>query len=113
TLNRILQLSGQVVDEGRNMLRGLRSSIESAQDLKNSFSRIPEELGEEGVDFRVVVEVASLPLRPAIRDDVYSIGREALVNAFRHSGANNIDVHLQYATDHLRVLVQDDGGGID
>ena len=113
TLNRILQLSGQVVAEGRNMLRGLRSSIESAQDLKNSLSRIPEELGEEGVDFRVVVEGASLPLRPAIRDDVYSIGREALVNAFRHSGANNIDVHLQYATDHLRVLVQDDGGGID
>jgi len=112
-LNRILQLSGQVVDQGRNMLRGLRSSIESAQDLKNSLSRIPEELGKEGVDFRVVVEGASLPLRPAIRDDVYSIGREALVNAFRHSGATNIDVHLEYAPNQLRVLVQDDGGGID
>jgi len=112
-LSRILQLSGQVVNEGRNMLRGLRSSIESAQDLKNSLSRIPEELGKEGVDFRVVVEGATLPLRPAIRDDVYSIGREALVNAFRHSGASSIDVHLEYAPSHLRVLVQDDGGGID
>lgn len=112
-LNRILRLAGQVVDEGRNMLRGLRSSIESAQDLKNSLSRIPEELGKQEINFRVVVEGASLPLRPAIRDDVYSIGREALVNAFRHSGASSIDVHLEYAPSHLRVLVQDDGGGID
>ena len=95
------------------MLRGLRSSIESAQDLKNSLSRIPEELGKQEINFRVVVEGASLPLRPAIRDDVYSIGREALVNAFRHSGASSIDVHLEYAPSHLRVLVQDDGGGID
>jgi ligand-binding sensor domain-containing protein/signal transduction histidine kinase len=113
SLNRILQLTGQVVDEGRNTLRGLRSSIESAQDLKNSFSRIPQELGHPEVDFRVVVEGASLPLRSAIRDDVYSIGREALVNAFRHSGASSVDLHLEYAAHELRLLVQDDGCGID
>ena len=113
SLNRTLQLAAQVVDEGRNMLQGLRSSIESGDDLTNSLSRIPQELGYKGADFRVVVEGASSPLRPEIRDDVYSIGREALVNAFRHSGANNIDVHLEYAANQLRVLVQDDGGGID
>lgn len=112
-LSRILQLAGQVVDEARNMLRGLRSSSQSAHDLKTLLSHIPEELGSRGVDFRVVVEGASLPLRSVIRDDVYSIGREALVNALRHSGASNIDVHLQYGTDQLRVLVQDNGAGID
>ena len=113
-LNRILQLTGRVVEEGRNTLRGLRSSIESAHDLKNSFSRIPQELGrDETTDFRVVVEGVSLPLRSAIRDDVYSIGREALVNAFRHSGARNIAVHLEYMSDELRITVQDDGRGID
>ena len=113
-LNRILQLSRQVIEEGRNTIRGLRSSIESAHDLENSFSRIPQELGEDqDIEFRVVVEGACLPLRPAIRDDVYSIGREAVVNAFRHSGANNIDVHLEYAANQLRILVQDNGRGID
>lgn len=113
-MKRVLQLTGQVVEEGRNTLRGLRSSIESAQDLKNSFSRIPEELGGgKGIDFRVVVEGTSLPLRPAIRDEVYRVGREALVNAFQHSGASNIDVHLEYAANQLRILVEDDGRGID
>ena len=33
-LNRILQLMGQVIDEGRNTLLGLRSSVEDAHDLK-------------------------------------------------------------------------------
>ncbi len=114
TMNRVLQLMEQVVEEGRNTLRGLRSSTELVHDLETSFSRIPQELGnQQGIDFRVVVEGASMPLRAVIRDDVYSIGREALVNAFRHSKASSIDVHLEYAPKHLRILVCDDGCGID
>jgi signal transduction histidine kinase len=113
-LNRVLELMGQVVTEGRNTLRGLRSSIESTTDLKSSFLRVPEELGKHPeVDFRVVVEGSSMPLRLVVRDDVYSIGREALVNAFRHSQAKRIDVELDYAPGQLRVLVRDDGCGID
>jgi signal transduction histidine kinase len=113
-LNRVLQLMRQVIEESRNTLRGLRSSIETAHDLKSSFSRLPQELGnQQGVDFRVIVEGPCMPLRPAIRDEVYSIGREALLNAFRHSRATNIEVELDYATNQLRILVRDDGCGID
>ncbi len=112
--NRVLQLMGRVVDEGRNTLRGLRSSMDSTQELKNSFSRVPQELGmPEGIDFRVVVEGSCMPLRSLVRDDIYSIGREALVNAFRHAQASRIDVQLDYAPSQLRVLVRDDGCGID
>jgi glucose-6-phosphate-specific signal transduction histidine kinase len=113
-LNRILQLMGQVVDEGRNTLRGLRSSMESTHDLKKAFARIPQELGQdEAVDFRVIVEGEVRPLRSVIYEDVYCIGREALVNAFRHSGAKAIDAQLEYDSRQLRILVRDDGGGID
>jgi len=112
-LNRVIELMGQVVDEGRNTLRGLRSSIETAEDLKSSFSRVPAEVGKGEIDFRLVVEGEPIPLRSVIRDDVYSIGREALVNAFRHSHAGRIDVQLEYAPTQLRILVRDDGNGID
>ncbi len=54
-----------------------------------------------------------MPLRSVIRDDVYRVGREALVNAFRHSRASNIDVQLEYSANHLRVVVRDHGSGID
>ena len=114
TTNRVLQLMGLVVEEGRHTLRGLRSSTDSAHDLEASLSRIPEELGSsQGVDFRVVVEGVSLPLSAAIRDEVYHLGREALVNAFRHSRANNIDVQLEYSANQLRMVVRDNGRGID
>jgi len=113
-INRVLQLMGQVIDEGRNTLRGLRASVDSLHDLQTSFSRIPQELGTpSGINFRVIVEGNPLQLRSVIRDDVYSIGREALVNSFRHAGASTIDVQLEYAGDQLRVVVRDDGCGID
>lgn len=113
-LNRVLQLMGQVIEEGRNTVRGLRSTIGGAHDLEHSFSRIPQELGiQPEVNFRVIVVGQSLPLQPAIRNDVYSIGREALVNAFRHSRASKIEVEVEYAAAQLRVLVRDNGCGID
>jgi signal transduction histidine kinase len=111
-LNRVLQMMGQVIDEGRNTLRGLRSSIESGHDLKDALSQIPLELGQTAANFRVVVEGKSLPLRPEIRDDVYRIGREALINAFRHSGARNVDLRLEYGATRLKLVVLDDGCGI-
>jgi len=113
TMNHVLEVMGPVIEEGRNTIRGLRSSIENANDLTSSLSRIPQEVGRPGVDFRVVVEGAPLPLRPAVRDEVYRIGREALTNAFRHSAAGRIALHLEYAPNQFRILVHDDGCGID
>jgi signal transduction histidine kinase len=113
-LGRILQLMGQVVEEGRNTVRGLRSTMAGAHDLEESFSRIPQELSiQQEIGFRVIVEGLALPLHPAVRTDVYSIGREALLNAFRHSRASNVEMELEYAAHQLRVLVRDNGCGID
>lgn len=113
TMNRILQLTELVVDEGRKTLRGLRSSIEDPNDLVDSLSQIPREIDQPGVRFRIVVRGSSLPLRAAIRDDVYCIGRESLVNAFRHSMAGKIDLILNYGGNELQIHVLDDGCGIN
>ena len=56
---------------------------------------------------------APRPLRPVVRDEVYRIGREALVNALRHARATRIEVELAYGARALRVLVRDNGSGID
>jgi signal transduction histidine kinase len=114
-VGRILELMRQVVDDGRNAVRGLRSSSsECTQNLDQAFSRVPQELAtQRPVDFRVIVEGASRTLHPVIRDEVYRIGREALANAFRHSQASNIEVEIEYAAHQLRLLVRDNGCGID
>lgn len=114
SLEHIQGLLGQVIEEGRNVVRGLRSDGSQSPELEQAFSRIRQELsvGEES-GLRVVVEGRPRPMHPIIRDEVYRIGREALVNAFRHSRARSIEVEVEYADHHLRVSVGDDGCGID
>lgn len=114
-LGRVLELMGQVIEDGRNAVRGLRSTnYGSSPDLAQAFSRIEQELStQKPIAYRVAVEGRPRVLHPIIRDEVYRIGREALVNAFRHSGANSIEVDLEYTTKRLRILVRDNGCGID
>jgi nitrate/nitrite-specific signal transduction histidine kinase len=68
---------------------------------------------QQDVGFRVIVDGQPRPLHPVLRDEVYRIGREALVNAFQHSQAKSIELELEYASSQLRVVVRDNGRGID
>ena len=118
TLTRAIQLMRQVIDEGRNAVRGLRAYGTGSLDLEQALSRVQQEVAAdaktgEPVRFRVVVEGRHRPLRPLLRDDVYRIGREALINAFRHSRAQHIEVTIEYSPGQLSVRVRDDGCGID
>lgn len=117
-LTRAVQLMRQVIQEGRNTLRGLRSRDPGSADLARAFLQVPQELGSEetsgkGAAFRVIVDGQQQPLRPLLRDEAYRIGREALINAFRHSHANHIEIELNYTSGRFRVFVRDDGSGID
>jgi len=110
----VLELMGRVIDEGRNAIRGLRTSPGDSRDLEQAFSRVPQELASPtSVDLRVIVEGMARPLRPVIRDEIYLVGREALVNAFRHSRASQIEAELDYAAHSFRVVVRDNGCGIE
>jgi signal transduction histidine kinase len=112
-VERVIQVMGQVVEDGRKAVRGLRVSTEGAQDLAQAFSRVSQELMVQGVDFRVVVDGVPRTLRPMVRDEVYWMGREALINAFRHARATSIEVVIEYGAHELRILVRDNGVGID
>jgi signal transduction histidine kinase/ligand-binding sensor domain-containing protein len=113
-VGRVLELMGSVIDEGRNAVRGLRLPYRESEDLEQALAGIQQELGvAQGTGFHVVAEGVARPLRPAIREEVYRVGREALVNAFRHSRASSVEVELEYAPSHLRLLVRDNGSGID
>src|SRR6266496_236470 len=113
-VSRVLTLMKDVIEDGRNTLRGLRSRSYELRDLAQAFSRVPEELSlQQQIDYRVIVEGQVRPLHPVIRDDVYRIGREALVNSFRHAQASSIEVEIEYGAKQLRVNVRDNGFGID
>jgi signal transduction histidine kinase len=114
TLDGVLELMRRVIDEGRNTVRGLRLSETESEYLEDVFSRIPEEVGGPlETQFRVVVDGKPRTLSAALRDEAYRIGREAVVNAYKHSGATLIEVALEYAHHQFTLRVRDNGRGID
>ena len=115
SLSHVLQVMGQVVEEGHTALQQLRSSASSdSLDVEQAFSRIRQEFdAEQRVAFRVVVEGRPRLVHPIIRDEVYSIGRKVLVDAFRNSHARSIEVKVEYKAKYLRIIIRKDGSTID
>jgi PAS domain S-box-containing protein len=113
-LDRIHQIMNQGIAEGRNTIRDLRSSDSHTLDLVLALSRVQQELAVQGdIDFRVVVAGRQQPLRPSVQHETYCIGKEALLNAYRHSRATRVEFELEYADTGLRMRIRDNGCGID
>ena len=113
SVQRGMELLTQVSKEGRNTLLALRTDPSSQSDLEEALSRLRGEFPlPANIDYRVIAEGEAELLRPLIRDEVYLIVREAVINAFRHSKASTIDVKVGYVSRNLRVSVRDNGCGI-
>ncbi len=114
-LTRVHALVGQLIEEGRSTVKGLRSgSMNGTADFEQEFFRVRQEIDvQKQVDFRVIIEGSPRALNPVIGDEALHIGHEALVNAFRHARATAVEVEIEYAPKYFRILVRDNGCGID
>src|SRR5262249_5408125 len=113
-LERILELMGKGIEESRNAIHGLRSSNSDISDLVLALSRIQEELkADSDIRFSVKVTGQQRQWPPQTQNEIYRIGREALVNAFCHSKATRIEVELKYSDNGLSLRIRDNGCGID
>jgi signal transduction histidine kinase len=111
---RVAGLMSQVIDEGRNALRGLRSQSTGKAGLAKELADTPGSMGfVVGENYRVIVDGEARRIEPAAREEIYRIGREAILNAFRHASAENIEVELFYTSRSFRMRVRDDGCGMD
>ena len=91
----------------------LVQDLPECDDLEIAFPRIWEEVsGDSRMEFRFISEGQPKALCPSIREEAYWIVREALLNAFRHSRANCVELEVHYAPIGLRVAVRDDGTGM-
>ena len=112
-LGRVLQLMRQVTSEGRRAVCGLRSP-ETPVRLEQSFCVLAAEMfPEEMTSYRVSVEGEPMLVPSVARDEIFRIGREAIVNAFRHAAAKNVTVELDYGHRRLRLAIRDDGTGVE
>jgi signal transduction histidine kinase len=114
SLSRAARLMERAIEEGRAVLQALRSSAIASGSLEGEFSDLLREIAPaSGVQARILVIGHARELKPEIQHQIYLIGREALVNAFRHANATSIETEIVYLRSHLRVVVRDNGCGID
>ena len=98
--------------DGRAARRRLHTAF-SPPSLEQAFSTLLSEVADAR-DRRVRIFVQGKPraLAPAIQEQLVLIGREAVINALRHSNATDIEVEIQYLSRLLHVFVRDNGCGI-
>jgi ligand-binding sensor domain-containing protein/signal transduction histidine kinase len=112
-LEHIVRRIREVSEESRRTVHALRVEQTAAEDLDRVLARDAERLREgRNIVISVVLEGRRRAIHPIVRDEVYRIAREALVNSFRHAAPTRMDIEVDYQPDHLRVSVRDDGRGI-
>ena len=117
TLEEAVDQASQAITEGRDAVQGLRMSTVEKNDLAVAIRTVGEELAsaesnQSSPNFKVVMEGTSRNLHPILRDEVYRLATEALRNAFRHAGAQNVEAEIHYDEKCFWLRVRDDGKGI-
>ena len=104
----VIELVQRTLKDGRNTLHGLRCPESQISSLGAAFASVPKDLGySNATGFRVVVLGKEKALRTGLLTEVYYIGREAIINACRHSQANEIEAEIEYRYSDLRIAVRE------
>lgn len=76
---------------------------------------VPERFAEKdiAVTLDMPIEVPNLALSPEQRTVLTSILSEGLTNVLKHAAASQVSVALEYANQSLRLVIADNGRGMD
>ena len=112
-LLRSLDQFEELAIEGRQRLRGLRDPDRSQLELSQALDAVGLNLSAAATTtFNATKSGKSRALNAFAWDEIYSIAREALGNAFKHSSARHIETIVLYGSSNLTVQIKDDGVGI-
>jgi signal transduction histidine kinase len=104
----------QMVIEGRGKIISLRGDGPRYTELVQSLLAVGENLASlYPTAFHITTQGKPRALLPSAFDEILDIVRESIRNAFIHAQATRVDVHVAYEARALRIVVCDDGGGID
>jgi nitrate/nitrite-specific signal transduction histidine kinase len=104
----------QPVKHKVSALLGVAPSFDSAfPTIEEDLYTFLRTLSTSGVRCEITTIGHSREFNPEARQQIGQITREALVNALLHSGASCIEAEIEYRPRRLRVMVRDNGRGIE
>ena len=113
-MEEVLDRADGVLIEGREGMRDLRVEGTSLDELPRVLKQCGEDFARDhAAMFTLTILGAPRVLNGIVESESRRIAREAITNAFLHSGASKIEVELAYETHRLCVRVRDNGTGID
>jgi signal transduction histidine kinase len=114
TIEDTLVRAERVIAEGRMRVDGLRTQSDGGRGLQTALSCVAKDVAPgSSAEVSVSSEGRTRALHTIVRDEVYWIAREAIVNALRSAHARKVEVELSYRNGDLCVRIRDDGRGID
>ncbi len=113
-LKTAVEQARQMVIEGRGKIIALRGDGPQYTELVQSLLAVGENLASiYPTAFHITTEGKPRALLPSAFDEIVDIVREGIRNAFIHAQAARVDVHVAYEARALRIMVTDDGAGVD
>lgn len=100
-------------DDGCDSLQGKGSAERAAASLEQAFADLGNKFATGAAALQVLAAGRPRTLNPAVHEQVYLIGREALLNSLLHSASTRIEAEIEYLPGRLRLVVRDNGSGID
>ena len=113
TALRALDRGDEILLEGRERVRDLRSHEGSSGPLVEMLEKVVDNLQTEAlpvVDLTILGEPRTIQLFAA--EEVSLFAREALSNAIRHSHGTHVQCELHFQAKNVSLIVQDNGNGI-
>jgi signal transduction histidine kinase len=110
----LFSLGQRTVVNARDRVSVLRNTGVPQCDLTTELQVAGSSLGQYyPAQFDLSVVGTPRTLDPIYANEILSIGREAITNAFRHAQAATIKVTVNYGEKVLRLVIDDDGIGMD
>src|SRR5262249_7806471 len=111
-LTEAIHLAEATKEQIRMLARGLRPPALDAVGLNltlEAFCRDFARRTQLAIEYRGT-DIAELP--DAANMCLYRVLQEALANVVRHAGATRVDVRLARDGDRVRLIIEDNGGGL-
>jgi signal transduction histidine kinase len=103
----------RVVAELRNSVFDLRNEVGATQGLGQSLASFARHIGSHSdLTVHVTLDESTVRLRPRVEAELLRIAQEAINNARRHSGGQNLWVNCRIQPPHAEITVVDDGLGL-